>query len=572
MKSGSPIIIPASQAVVAAPFVFTIIVFVSLTWLLGVQISILWFLAILTLQVGAFWFERWKLLTSLGASTLASLVAILGFGVAVYFKGGSGGAANRFGLVGAIASGVFTVFIFFASLMLSVSNSREEEASEAGVDQEPGDLVLDFPQDMETDESVDAVESVTDPPEREREEEEEFNLFEDASPAEQPGEPPAATDRTEDLEFDLPLEDKARPIPEGDVDEEGGEMEPLTDDWADEALNELSRITDDKSVQEDPVFEKERHVGLTYRIIDHDSAVVLANLYGEEGYTTLDLPTLKSQLPGVPAELDLRIVKVHWVNFGEVDIYVDAAGPIPEGRWTEEDGDQERILDMPDLDTEGLTLAGPNPDKGSPDKGSPESRVQSPEEGSPESGVQGQEEGSPDKGSPESRVQSPEEGSPDKGGPESGVQSPEEILQASADPVILHSDEPAAGYGYGRQPKYVIYSQRTQRPLLDFTPDGQRPRLDRLTLYKIFKDFEFNSLKIESLRWEKEEVRIYISGSRKAKTDIIVSDRKKTGRTRPGKSKGAGADLSNHGEAMDPNGRTGPPDPPRKKGRRQEQE
>lgn len=64
-------------------------------------------------------------------------------------------------------------------------------------------------------------------------------------------------------------------------------------------------------------------------------------------------------------------------------------------------------------------------------------------------------------------------------------------------------------------PRYIIYERRTMRPLGEFIPDGKRPRLDRLALYRMFPEYDYKSFQIDSIRWHQSEVGIFIKGEKK---------------------------------------------------------
>ncbi|MDT8394953.1 MAG: hypothetical protein RRA32_00720 [bacterium] len=66
-----------------------------------------------------------------------------------------------------------------------------------------------------------------------------------------------------------------------------------------------------------------------------------------------------------------------------------------------------------------------------------------------------------------------------------------------------------------RAPRFVIYDRRTIQPMREYIPEGDRPRIDRLTLYKLFPEFDFKTFEIESIRWHEDEVRIFIRGEKK---------------------------------------------------------
>jgi hypothetical protein len=63
--------------------------------------------------------------------------------------------------------------------------------------------------------------------------------------------------------------------------------------------------------------------------------------------------------------------------------------------------------------------------------------------------------------------------------------------------------------------RYVIYERRTMRPLGEYIPEGERPRIDRLTLYRMLPEYDFKTFQIDSIRWLEGEVGIFIKGEKK---------------------------------------------------------
>jgi hypothetical protein len=66
-----------------------------------------------------------------------------------------------------------------------------------------------------------------------------------------------------------------------------------------------------------------------------------------------------------------------------------------------------------------------------------------------------------------------------------------------------------------KAPRYMIYDRRTIQPMMEYIPEGDRPRIDRLTLYKLFPEYDFKTFEIDSIRWHEDEVRIFIRGEKK---------------------------------------------------------
>jgi hypothetical protein len=486
MKIGHPIPHHSNKAVLAAPFVFIV-----LTWLLHISIGLLWLLGVLIVQGGVLWMGKKKVLTDLGTSALAAAVSILGIGAAVALKIRSGGV-SRLSTIAVEIGGGAVVLLFINSI---VHRIREMFAGPSQVQPEEGEGIQFSDEEVEA-----AVEGQPSQAAEGSEAEEEFTL--DWSRAEEVPDQMEVVhvaeklsvdtwqdeDESRKLEFDLPVKDEESP-----GEDSGGPVqeEALTDDWADEALEKLTRVTEQETVPGDPEPEEDEHVGLIYRVLDNDSGVLLGTFYGEEGYTTLDIPTLQNLLPGTQGGSELRIVKVHWANFGEVEVAVDVAGP-----GSEEEGDGRG-------DTETRR-------RGDAEMGREDDRGDGADGGG---GEMGMEEQSQDPG-PMSQGKANGRGDTETRGRGEDIESGDETVKI---PVPEPSGGPGTGAAEGL--RWVIYSQRTQRPLADFHPDDERPRLDRLALYRMFKEFEFKSIKIESLRWEEDEIRVYVSGSKKAKAD-----------------------------------------------------
>jgi hypothetical protein len=81
----------------------------------------------------------------------------------------------------------------------------------------------------------------------------------------------------------------------------------------------------------------------------------------------------------------------------------------------------------------------------------------------------------------------------------------------------------------GRElPRYVIYDRRTIQPMKEYVPEGDRPRIDRLTLYKLFPEYDFKTFEIDSIRWQEDEVQIFIRGEKKKSPKSKVQSPKGT--------------------------------------------
>ena len=58
-----------------------------------------------------------------------------------------------------------------------------------------------------------------------------------------------------------------------------------------------------------------------FRVVDADTGEMLGVYFNDEGYSSLDLPTLKEMFPEYN-KWSLRIAGVTWPEFGEVVIHV----------------------------------------------------------------------------------------------------------------------------------------------------------------------------------------------------------------------------------------------------------
>ena len=66
-----------------------------------------------------------------------------------------------------------------------------------------------------------------------------------------------------------------------------------------------------------------------------------------------------------------------------------------------------------------------------------------------------------------------------------------------------------------KAPRYMIYDRRTIQPMSEYFPEGDGARIDRLTLYRLFPEYDFKTFEIDSIRWHEDEVRIFIRGEKK---------------------------------------------------------
>jgi hypothetical protein len=180
-----------------------------------------------------------------------------------------------------------------------------------------------------------------------------------------------------------------------------------------------------------------------FKVLDGSSGEHYGTYYGDEGYSTLDPVSLAGLIGSRIAPGELRIVKLDWSNFDEVEVHVQV----------------EEIL-RNNLEDDVKVLPG-GPDFSN---GLIEGKMQVLSGGHPRAGS----------------------------------------LHGGKWPV---SSSPGI--------RYTIYDRRTIQPMGEYVPEGDRSRIDRLTLYKMFPEYEFKTFEIDSIRWEAEEVRIFVRAEKK---------------------------------------------------------
>jgi hypothetical protein len=180
-----------------------------------------------------------------------------------------------------------------------------------------------------------------------------------------------------------------------------------------------------------------------FKVLDGSSGEHYGTYYGDEGYSTLDPDSLTRLIGSDLAAGELRIVKLDWSNFDEIEVHVQ----MEEILHVELEDDIEPPVD----ETDPLNGYG---------DGETEARP---------------------------------------GGPSSEETPDKEVSSAKIPSGI----------------RYTIYDRRTIQPMGEYVPEGDRSRIDRLTLYKMFPEYDFKTFEIDSIRWETDEVRILIKGEKK---------------------------------------------------------
>jgi len=482
--------IPASSLIILSSVVFTITTYLIFAHLWGVPIPIELLLSVLGLQLGALLLGSSKILTRLGAAALSALVSIAAVIAAVILLFPPPPAIRIAGAVGAGAALIFILASFVAASRGDPVVSDDPEMMVLGELDEVHEAELIKYGEIRDDDFV-----VSAP-------------LEPTSPRGTDGGPDTGPDLTDDhpppmpeegtYEFDVParngrdLTDSAGvsdPYPEfldiegstpfDEVEETGSfrdrlgsEPFSLTDlpgsGEGDTALSGLSegpvmtrpgrRYGETPGNAADPGTEapaSDRFPGFRmrsrYKIIDAASGEHFGTCYGDEGYSTLDNASLSGLLGDRDGAGEWSIVRLDWSNFDEVEVHVRRETDPP-------------VVDEPappggSAETD-IVRTGRDTDLPAPPPETPGASPETP----PGEGPQGEGEGSV----------------PGSSGP-----------------------------------RYVIYDRRTIQPMMEFEPGGDRPRIDRLVLYKMFPDYDFKTFEIDSIRWEGDEVRILVRGEKK---------------------------------------------------------
>jgi hypothetical protein len=195
-----------------------------------------------------------------------------------------------------------------------------------------------------------------------------------------------------------------------------------------------------------------------YKILDAVSGRHYGTCFGDEGYSTLDPVTIGGLLGGSLEGGEVRIVKLDWSNFDEVEVHIQVDEVIP----ADPGGDYKKDVE---------------------DRESPQ------------------------------EVRSRPAGAP-AGGDEEEIRQDEkaEMIEGITDG---EEERPENRTGDTSSNMYIIYDRRTIQPMGEFVPEGKRARIDRLTLYRMFPEYDFKTFEIDSIRFESGEVRILIRGEKK---------------------------------------------------------
>jgi hypothetical protein len=493
MTHGSSDRVPASSLILLASIFFTITAYFIFSVLWEVAIPILWLGLVLGLQLATLLLGSSKVLTQLGAASLSALMAVAACIGTVFLVFPP---TLELRIAGAVGGGTALVFILASFVAASkadpipsragepiaVGNLEDDQTvelikyGEVKAPEGPDEHVplLDSVLREESDVGGPSVHTAAELPPNGEDNVYEFDELSEsklgfALGSEDRAAQPDPLDLDEEsvtklLDKVLASEktEESLPEPEPDLSDEPA----IPEEWVEEAAKSMAYDAfGDKTRGVDTVTEEngERPVinenaqgfGLRtrFKVLDAESGEHFGTYYGDEGYSTLDTDSLADILAAKPAHGELRIVKLDWSNFDEVEVHIKVEEVVPI-----------------DLDADVMDETG--------------------EEGIFPLEGEGQES-------------------------ETGSDAAENYSQ---DELAIGSmgDDAVTAAGPGG-PRYMIYDRRTIQPLGEYVPEGDRPRIDRLTLYRLFPEYDFKTFEIDSIRWETDEVRIFIKGEKKEK-------------------------------------------------------
>ena len=493
MNQGSSDRIPVSSLILFASIVFTLTTYLTFKALWEVAIPVWLFIVVLGLQFATLLLGSSKVLTQLGAASLSALIAVgacIGAVILIFPP------VLELQIAGAVGGGTALVFImasfvaasrvdpvpYRAPEPLNLGNLEEDHTAELvkyGEVRAPdatgtNDLPLT---DTSWDENVENVGSSINGDELLPMDEKDlhaFNeLFESTMGTAPGGQDSVSTPEILDSEEDrvsvevndaispeFMLESPSRPDPSEEV--------TISNGWVDETAkvmaHDVSRDTigdmAGTKARSEEDFEKKPVTTETvpgfkmrtrYKVLDEASGEHYGTYFGDEGYSTLDPVSLTALLSPKLANGDLRIVKLDWSNFDEVEVHikVDEVVAMKLDVDVKDDIDEARILSGEESQLEVEAVSG-------------------------------------------------SEAAPPVDEPAA------ESEKEEAEPAVNPSG-----------PRYMIYDRRTIQPMGEYVPEGDRSRIDRLALYKMFPEYDFKTFEIDSIRWEADEVRILIRGEKK---------------------------------------------------------
>jgi len=513
MNHGSSDWIPASSLILFASIVFTLTTYFTSTALWEVVIPVQWLLIVLGFQFATLLLGSSKVLTQLGAASLSALIAVVACIGAVFLvfppilelriMGAVGGGTAFFFIMASFVAASRTDPVpsrapetFPAPQPLSIENLEDDQTTELikygdvevpeSIDTQ--DLPLTDILQSSTIDGEQPVASGTDIPLGLEDRDYEFDELSEtklgvALGVEDSDSLPDPLDL--DGESVMKMLDEALPpgstegsqsVPESDLSAEPVISDKRVEETARFMAYDVSGDTPGdmdatESVAEEGLEEKRAALeGISgfklrtrYKVLDEASGEHYGTYYGDEGYSTLDPVSLSALIGSKLTTGELRIVKLDWSNFDEVEVHIKIEEVIPI-----------------DLDPGVISDTG--------DRGA------------------------------QSDV---------RGGPE--IEAVTDPVKAPSEDVLAGNTEKgeavSAANSSGR--RYMIYDRRTIQPMGEYIPKGDRSRIDRLTLYKMFPEYDFKTFEIDSIRWEADEVRIFIRGEKKQSPKSNVQSPKK---------------------------------------------
>ncbi|UCG39011.1 MAG: hypothetical protein JSV00_01895 [bacterium] len=509
--------LPASWLVLIASVTFTLTSFLVFRVLWGVGVHPLYLAGVMGLQAMTPLLGGRRILTSLGASSLAAVVAVSAYAAAVFLLFPRLDWLRAAGFAGGAVS---LLFLLTSTVTAYRETGPEAElydtplAEENAMEKRPENKSGPDPTDESGSGGTGREVSEQHPPAQDVSTEPAHDGKED--PGREPAQGPMGVDEPMYTFDDLSDESLMRvlgPLEEGPTDisdvripwseevETAGMPSIVEDDpldapvdlfveapaqdtvipshWVEEAAREMAYEALDqdgeKEAGEEPVGgipEQVAHEDAAgdapsrrameyrmrshYRVMEALTGELLGTFYGDEGYSTLDLVTLQAILSERLGPGKVSIVQLDWSNFDEVEVHVQTTGPAEPAEEASAGVSPEVPLSD---DSPGDTEWGEVGAEAEPDA-------------APGADITG-------RTSPGSEQ-------------ETGRERP-------------HTGEP----------RYVIYDRRTIKPMGEYVPEGDQPRVDRLTLYRMFPQFDFRSFEIDSIRWQDDEVRILIRGEKK---------------------------------------------------------
>jgi hypothetical protein len=495
MDHGSSERIPASPLILLAAVVFTLATYFIFRSLWEVAIPIPMVSAVLGLQFAALFLVRSKILTQLGAASLSALIAVAACIGAVFLIFPPVLELRIAGAIGAGSALVFIMSSFVAASRVDpVPASAPEPLIIGDFEDDHGVELIKYgevqavdaldAQDLPLHNASGNGESVDRQPFNARAElphivEEKLYQF-DELPESKLGlsleahdiihpsgsQDPDVESLSKMLDESLPPESEIRPQPELETDPSDEHVVP--DNWVEETARimaydepdgekggvNVTGAAGEECLEEKPVItESIRGIGMRtrYKVLDAATGEHYGTYYGDEGYSTLDPVSLTGLLSSRLAAGELRITKLDWSNFDEVEIHIKIEEPVH--------------VDLGDAAKSGTHESGVSPGRASGPGMEPV---------------------------PDS-LKTPQEEDP------AGEAGKEKTMPAAT----------SSG------PRYMIYDRRTMQPMGEYVPEGDRSRIDRLALYRMFPEYNFKTFEIDSIRWETGEVRIFIRGEKK---------------------------------------------------------